>query len=81
MTRVVSERVYPLPADTIESETMSMSESKALAGTETDTPKVVVSPTPINCVMVESSDVDAHPRVLDTEIVNESVELPVFRMM
>ena len=31
--------------------------------------------------MVESRDVDAHPRVLDTEMVNESVELPVFRMM
>jgi hypothetical protein len=58
-----------------------MSESKALVGTETDTPSVVVAPTAINCVMVESRDVDAHPRVLDTEIVNESVELPVFRMI
>ena len=48
MTRVVSARAYPLPADVIDNDTISICDKRAVGGTVTWTLNVVVSSMPMN---------------------------------
>ena len=81
ITRVVSVKLYPLPADVMERVTMSMSDKAAFCGTLTTTPRVVVAPAVMKLVVVLSKVRSAQPRLLFTLMSKLSVFEPVFLMM
>ena len=80
-TRVVSDKLYPLPAEVIESDTISVSDSAAVCGTLTTTSIVVDSSGGRGFVEVGTEIVSGQPSMLLTLMSKMSVVEPVFLMM
>ena len=69
-TRVVSDKLYPLPAEVIENDTISVSDSAAVCGTLTTTVIVVDSSGMREFVEVGTRLVSAQPSMLLTLMVS-----------